>query len=188
MAGGDVGCSGRCCGEELSFGVEGIFLMLSGSSPFANRRVAKTSVLGIKGSLVTELASANVEPVKPSITLTPDIMHGFVHKYLKGRFDNPVETPRFHREMWGLCLGPDKYVALAAPRGHAKSSSITLAFILAQILFRQRDFVLLLSDSWAQSVEFLRDLKTELSENEEMIRDFHLKKFVKDSEDDVIVH
>lgn len=161
--------------------------MLSGSSPFVNRKISKTMSLGIKGSLVTELASANTEPIKPIINLTPDILHGFVFKYLKNRFDNPVDTPWFHREMWRLCLGPDKYVALAAPRGHAKSSSITLAFILAQILFRQRDFVLLLSDSWAQSVEFLRDLKTELSENEEMIRDFHLKKFVKDSEDDVIV-
>lgn len=154
---------------------------------FANRRVGKTMALGVKGSLIAELASAPTERVKPDIVLTSDIMAGFVSKYLMARFDNPVQTPDFHRQMWEVCLSNDKYVAIAAPRGHAKSSAITLAFILAEVLFRQKDFVLLLSDSWAQSVEFLRDLKTELSENEDLISDFNIDKFVKDAEDDVIV-
>lgn len=131
--------------------------------------------------------SAPAPSGKPAIELSALMMEAFVEQYLKHKFDGAVETPDFHREMWADCCAADKYVAWAAPRGHAKSTSITHAFTLAVTLFRQRDFVLLLSDTWSQAVEFLRDLKTELMTNEELIRDFGIKRLSKDTEDDMIV-
>jgi hypothetical protein len=86
-----------------------------------------------------------------------------------------------------LCASSNKHVAVAAPRGHAKSTAVTHAYVLTAALFRQRDFILILSDTWSQSVEFLRDLKTELMTNDAIIKDFEVKRLAKDAEDDVIV-
>lgn len=124
---------------------------------------------------------------RPVIELTKELIEGFVDAYLKERFDGSVATPDFHREMWELCTSRNKYVALAAPRGHAKSTSITHAYTLTAALFRQRDFILILSDTWSQAVEFLRDLKTELMTNDGIIKNFKVKRLAKDTEDDVIV-
>lgn len=131
--------------------------------------------------------SAPAPSGKPAIQLNALMMEAFVERYLKAKFDGSFPTPEFHREMWADCCSLEKYVAWAAPRGHAKSTSITHAFTLAVTLFRQRDFVLVLSDTWSQAVEFLRDLKTELMTNEDLIRDFGIKRLSKDTEDDMIV-
>jgi predicted phage terminase large subunit-like protein len=123
---------------------------------------------------------------KPNIELNALLLEAFVKQYLMDRFDGGVPTPQLHREMWEDCCSTHKYVAEAAPRGHAKSSSITLAYVLAVALFRQRDFIVIVSDTWGQAVEFLRDIKTELLENEQIIKDFETRKALKDSEDDII--
>lgn len=141
----------------------------------------------VRKTQIEELASANAPHDKPNIQLTAEILEGFVKVYLMARLDGAVSTPDLHREMWELCSSSNKHVALAAPRGHAKSTAITLAYVLAACLFRQRDFVVIVSDTWGQSVEFLRDLKSELLENEGLHKDFEIAKFLKDSEDDVIV-
>lgn len=158
------------------------------STHLASRRVGQVARdKYVRGSQITDLASANVAPSKPNIQLTSQLLEGFVKAYLMERFDAGVATPQFHREMWDLCCSESKHIAFAAPRGHAKSTSITLAYVLASCLFRQRDFVVIVSDTWGQSVEFLRDLKTELMENEGIIKDFETQKLLKDSEDDVIM-
>jgi len=145
-------------------------------------QIAKTET-----RLMLEREAAKVKPVDQGIVLTAELMEAFVKKFLSDKFDGTVPTPPLHREMWSDCCGVDKYVAWAAPRGHAKSTSITLSFTLAASLFRFRDFTLIVSDTWGQSVEFLRDIKTELTENEGLRAAFHVKRLLKDSEDDVIV-
>lgn len=123
---------------------------------------------------------------RPDVPLTAEMVEAFLLVYLKDRLDAPVDTPQFHRELWAMCCSGDKYIAIAAPRGHAKSTAVTLAYALVMLLFRQRDFVIIVSDTWGQSVEFLRDLKAELFENDGIIKDFETKRALKDSEDDVI--
>jgi len=127
------------------------------------------------------------ELVNPDIKITAEIIEQFVQYYLLSDFDKPVKTPEFHREMWRTCSSDNKYLVLAAPRGHAKSSAITLAYVLCACLFRQRDFVVILSDTYGQSIEFLRDLKTVLFENDKIIKDFETKNTIKETEDDIIV-
>lgn len=122
-----------------------------------------------------------------------DVIQGFVGALLAKRFDASVPSPPCHREWWELCTSSDRYVAIAAPRNHAKSTAITLSYTLAVTLFRERKFVLIVSDTESQAVNFLGLIKQELSENQDLIKLFGLKLdesgkvfFPKDSESDLI--
>lgn len=126
--------------------------------------------------------------------VTPDTIQGFVSSILSQGFDGAVNSPTFHREVWELCCSPNKYVAIAAPRGHAKSSAVTLGYGLSTLLFRERKFMLLVSDTEAQAALFLGNFKEALLNNKDLVELFDLKlndkglvQFVKDSENDVIV-
>jgi predicted phage terminase large subunit-like protein len=55
------------------------------------------------------------------------------------------------------------------------------------MLFRVRDFCLLVSDTEAQAVEFLGDIKVELEDNEPLRQTFGIKKVLKSTETNVIV-
>jgi len=78
-------------------------------------------------------------------------------------------------------------VAIAAPRNHAKSTSITHSYTLANLAMRQRDFVMIVSDTEQQASYFLNDLKKELTDNEDLIKVFGIQGLVKDAETDMIV-
>lgn len=119
--------------------------------------------------------------------LTSDVIYGFTSAFLLSRYDEPKPIPKFHQELWDLGCSPSKFVAIAAPRGHAKSTAITHAYTLANVLFRVRDFVLIVSDTEGQAVQFLGDIKKELQENELLIKTFGINVFVKETESDIIV-
>jgi predicted phage terminase large subunit-like protein len=121
------------------------------------------------------------------IKLTPETIEGFVGSVLAPHFDQTSQTPDFHRELWELCCSTHPLVAIAAPRGHAKSTAVSLSYVLAAVLFRDRQFVLLVSDTEGQAKEFLGDIKKELQANENLISLFQIKGFVKDTETDIIV-
>lgn len=121
------------------------------------------------------------------MSLDAATIYGFSESLLKRNFDGAAPTPKFHHEMWELCCSPAKYVAIAAPRGHAKSTAISHTYVLANVLFRERQYVVIVSDTEGQAIQFLADIKKELQENERLIRLFGIKKFVKDSETDIIV-
>lgn len=126
--------------------------------------------------------------------LTPEVVAGFVGSILAPTFEDKAAIPDFHQEMWQYCCSDHKFVAIAAPRGHAKSTAITLGYGLANLLFRERKFMLLVSDTEAQASLFLGNIKQQLQSNEALIDLFGLKKdekgqvkFIKDSETDIIV-
>lgn len=125
--------------------------------------------------------------------LNADVMQGFVGSVLSKRFDGSVRSPECHYEWWDLCTSDYRNVAIAAPRNHAKSTAITFSFTIASLLFRERQFVLLVSDTEAQAVGFLNLIKSELSENKDIHELFKLKMnekgqvaFLKESETDLI--
>jgi predicted phage terminase large subunit-like protein len=120
--------------------------------------------------------------------LTPELIEGFVEVFLKPRFDNPAPIPEFHRTLWAICCSDSKNCAIAAPRGFAKSTSITHSYLLAALLFGDRKFALIVSDTETQAISFLNDIKVELKENEELIREFGIHpKFLRDTESDISV-
>ena len=119
--------------------------------------------------------------------LTADVVEGFVGSILAKRFDKPAPIPQCHREWWELCTGRDAFVAIAAPRGFAKSTAITHSYTLACVLFRERAFVLVISGTETQAILFLNDLKNELKDNTAIHQLFGVPKFLKDAETDIIV-
>ena len=121
------------------------------------------------------------------MALDASVVHGFVQSCLQRKFDKPVATPACHLEWWELCCSGDKQVAIAAPREHAKSTAITLSYVLAAVLFREHQFVLIVSDTEGQASLFLGDIKQELLENDDIISLFGVKQFSKLSESDIIV-
>jgi len=114
-------------------------------------------------------------------------VHGLSKKFLQSRYDNPKPTPPFHLEMWRECCTDAPHVAFAAPRGFAKSTCITHAFVLAAVLFREKRYVLIVSNTEGLAAEFLGDIKLELQENVELIQAFGIRRFTKDSATDIVV-
>ena len=126
--------------------------------------------------------------------LNADVVQGFVGALLAKRFDASVPSPLCHREWWDLCTSAERYVAIAAPRNHAKSTAITFAYTLAATLFRERKFVLIVSDTESQAANFLGLIKQEIAENQDLIKLFGIRlnekgmvAFPKESETDLIV-
>lgn len=100
------------------------------------------------------------------------------------------DSPEFHAELdqiWvdGVLKGmnPLKYAeeisradgskrAIAAPRGHAKSTNFTFKDSLHAILYGYKHYLIILSDSSDQAEAFLEDIKDELEDNPDIIEDF----------------
>ena len=118
--------------------------------------------------------------------LTADLIHGFAGSMLAKRYDGATPTPQCHLQWWDLCAKKDPLVAIAAPRGHGKSTAITHAYTLSAMLFRHKRFGVIVSDTETQAVNFLNDIKSELRDNEDLIELFGVKGFKKDTETDII--
>lgn len=121
-----------------------------------------------------------------AIKITADMLKGFVATLIQKDLDGAAPTPQCHMEWWDLCCSPSTFVAIAAPRGHAKSTAITVIYTLANMLFRERRFALIVSETEAQSILQLGDIKKQLLENSDLRELFGVKGFVKETEADFI--
>lgn len=119
--------------------------------------------------------------------LTADTVAGFTGALLQRHYENAVESPQCHYEWWNLMCSNHPHVAIAAPRGHGKTTAVTGSYVLANLCFRTRGYVILVSDTVSQSVQFLGDIKRQLYDNEQLRELFKISKFLKESEDDIIV-
>ena len=77
-----------------------------------------------------------------------------------------LKTPEFHKEIFKLFEGTERRIAIAAPRGHSKSTLTDLVYLLWVIVFKKAKFILLISDTYSQAVLFMEALKAELEANE----------------------
>ena len=107
--------------------------------------------------------------------------------YMEKGFDDAKPTPQFHRDGWTLYASDVEKACVIAPRGHAKSSALTHVYCLASVLFRAESYVILISTNEELAIEHLGDITRELTENEDMIRDFEVSKFVTLSKTEIIV-
>ena len=115
------------------------------------------------------------------------VVEGLEEAFLKKNFDSPAEIPDFHREIWEQCCSDYKFVAIAAPRGFAKSTAVTHSYTIANIVFRERSFILVVADTETQASFFIEDIKKELTTNEDLMKMFGIKKLAKDSATDFII-
>ena len=82
----------------------------------------------------------------------------------------------FHIELFdyltGMTLSRGKQCAIAAPRGNAKSSIVSLIYVLWCICYGYEKCIVLFSSTRKQSEKLLSHVKEELSSNEGLIKDF----------------
>jgi len=125
--------------------------------------------------------------------LTAEIVEGFASSCLVQFFDDASQFASFHREWWELCCSDDKFVAVCAPRGHSKSTTITIVYTLAAMLFRNRRYAIIVADTETQASLFLGQIKQILYDSQQIQTLFGLAVndkgvvFEKDSETDIIV-
>lgn len=67
------------------------------------------------------------------------------------------------------------------------STGLTHDFILANVCFRQEDYVILVGASEEMSIEHLGDIANELRENEDLRRDFKIKDFCTEQKTDIVI-
>ena len=63
-------------------------------------------------------------------------------------------------------------IAVAAPRGHAKSTLVSQAYVLWSLCYQREQFIVLISNTGQQAEEMLEHIKTELLSNDALRRDF----------------
>lgn len=127
-----------------------------------------------------------VQPNSKKLVDAP-LIRNFVKLFLLSRYDNVLPSPPFHDDMWELCCSESRQVAIAAPRGTAKSTAITLAYVLAKVLFRDSQHVMIVSDTEGQAAQFLGDIASELRDNRAIVEEFQIENFSKNAETEIIV-
>ena len=65
-----------------------------------------------------------------------------------------------------------QHIALAAPRGEAKSTFISLFFVLWCVLTGRKRYILIIADALEQAAIFLEAVKAELDGNPRLAMDF----------------
>jgi predicted phage terminase large subunit-like protein len=82
-----------------------------------------------------------------------------------------IEPAEFHKELYQILL-TEQYAAIAAPREHAKSTCVSVIFVLYCVCYKLRRFIVLISDTQPQAALQLTAVKEELESNFELRTDF----------------
>lgn len=94
--------------------------------------------------------------------------------YFKEYHDYPDAD--FHKELSKLLMditkGRNTKVAIAAPRDSAKSTIISLEYVIYCVCHKIENYIVIISNSRDQAIGFLRDIKHELDNNELLMQDF----------------
>lgn len=99
-----------------------------------------------------------------------------------------VDTPEFHKNLYRqLSDRNKKFVAVIAPRGHAKSTLSTTFVPLHRMLFGVERNILLISESETQAKAHLENIKYHLETNQQIKHYFPNLEFVKWAEDQIVI-
>lgn len=89
---------------------------------------------------------------------------------------NSIEDSLFHKELsqllHGITISRGSKTAIAAPRESAKSTIVSLQYVLYCICHKVEDFILLISSTSEQASGLLKHVKDELETNQRLIQDF----------------
>ena len=101
----------------------------------------------------------------------------FNQTYLPHYFNQ--ESPSFHGEMEALIAEgqvQQRPVIVAAPRGHAKTTRVTFAHTLREVLYKLTNFTVIISDTETQAKGITVSVRVELEHNPRISHDFGLQK------------
>jgi len=74
------------------------------------------------------------------------------------------KSPAFHKYIYDEMFSVDDG-ALAAPRGHAKSSVVGLIFLIYSIVYKLEQYIVYVSQNHSKTVQFLDPIRNEFKEN-----------------------
>jgi predicted phage terminase large subunit-like protein len=98
----------------------------------------------------------------------------FAEIYLKNNCSASYSA--MHHEMFQKLLeitdSRKARVAIAAPRGHAKSTIVSLIYVLWCVLYQKEKLILIVSNTTEQAVTLLKDVKSQLTDNPLVVTDF----------------
>ena len=98
----------------------------------------------------------------------------FAEVYLKNNCSAPYS--KMHLKMFKKLLNITKKrrakIAIAAPRGHAKSTIVSLVYVLWCVLYHKERLILIASNTTEQAIALLKDIKHQLRFNPLISSDF----------------
>jgi len=95
----------------------------------------------------------------------------FAEYYLASYHPKRFKTPEFHKEILRLVRN-EKRLAIAAPRGFAKSTLVNIIYTLHCMLYGRNEDILTISQSGSLANEWIRKIKIILETNERIRKDF----------------
>ncbi len=98
----------------------------------------------------------------------------FAEVYLKANCSEPYSTTHLEifQKLLDMTSRRKARLAIAAPRGHAKSTIISLVYVLWCVLYDKERLILIASNTQEQAVNLLKDIKHQLKNNPLIISDF----------------
>jgi predicted phage terminase large subunit-like protein len=114
-------------------------------------------------------------------------VEGFVDTFLIDKYSDRQPITDMHRDWWRRVCSDHPRVAIAAPREHSKTTSINHAYGLAAGLYQKHPFQLKVCRTRDLAIEKINHAKDELLNNKNLNEMFQLKKFLRETEDDIIV-
>ena len=96
------------------------------------------------------------------------------------------DVPDFHKEIYKYLCTEDR-IALAAPRGFAKSTLVCVFYAIYVAMMQEKKDILLISASETLAVEFLRKIRIELENNDKLIAIFGDQRSDKWTENHIIL-
>lgn len=97
-----------------------------------------------------------------------------------------IPSPKFHYELFEM-FQRHRLLALAAPRGHAKSTITTLFWVIFNALYEKKKFIVIVSATEDLAIRFLRDIKIELETNTQLHWMFGRQRSEKWSEKEIML-
>jgi predicted phage terminase large subunit-like protein len=98
----------------------------------------------------------------------------FAEVYLKNNCNAPYSKMHLwiFRELLRMTKRRKARVAIAAPRGHAKSTIVSLVYVLWCVLYERERLILIASNTTEQAATLLKDIKQQLRANPLIASDF----------------
>lgn len=98
----------------------------------------------------------------------------FAMTYLPAHFKYEPSTMHMQlfKELQNATTKRGARLAIAAPRGHAKSTIVSLTYILWCICYYREPYIMLISNTLDLSSDFLSQIKRELQSNSRLLEDF----------------
>jgi len=115
------------------------------------------------------LTPIDLEKAKELYLKCRDSFEEFCRFFLKEYLTSDI--PDFHRELY-LMIPNSPRLCLATPRGHGKSTIVSVFYPLWLSLFEKRKDITIISASESLAIEWLRKIKRELETNQRLLEYF----------------